>query len=178
MCLMDDQNPIKGLTPRSIFLDQTISASILTGPAALTIFDYPHDSWNEAADEGGHAGSDAAIAEVIKRLQTVLPQTCTLAALGYMTFATMIPGPRFSDHRDLVIKAVKHANSQVIDWKGIKLAAPRIVAALVMAQAPDTVTPTALVYVAASLVFRGAAEWQPDRVLSWIHRDGNWQPFD
>lgn len=173
---MDDQNPISGLTPRSIFLDQTISASIRTGPCALTMFDYTHDSWKEAADEGGHAGSDAAIAEVIKRLQAVLPPTCALAALGYMTFATMIPGPRFSGHRKLVVKAVTHVNAQAIDWKGIKLPAPRIAAALVMAQAPETVSPAGLVYEAASLVFNSAA-WQPDRVLAWIYRDGNWRPF-
>ena len=178
MCLMDDQNPISGLIPRSIFLDQTIPASIRTGPSALAMFDYPHDSWKEAADEGGHAGSDAAIAEVIRRLEDVLPATCALAALGYMTFATMISGPRFSDHRKVVVKAVTHVNAQVIDWKGIKLGAPRIVAALVMAQAHDTVTPAGLVYEAARLVFGPAVVWQPDRVEAWIHRDGNWHPFD
>ncbi len=105
------------------------------------MFDYAHESWKEAADLGGHAGSDAAIAKVIERLQAVLPPTCALGALGYMTFATMIPGNRFSEHRELVVKAVKHVNAQVIDWKGMQPPAPRIVAALVMAQAPETVTP-------------------------------------
>jgi hypothetical protein len=142
------------------------------------MFDYPHDSWKEAADLGAHAGSDAALAEVIVRLQAVLPPACALGALDYMTFATMIPGNQFSDHRKLVVKAVKHVNAQDIDWKGAKLPAPRMVAALVMAQPPETVTPASLVYEAASLVFGPAVAWQPDRVLAWIYRDGNWHPFD
>jgi GGDEF domain-containing protein len=174
---MDDQNPVGHLTPRSTFLDTTISGSIQTGPSALAVFDYPHDSWKEAADVGGHAGSDAAVAEVIARLQATLPPTCALAALGYRTFATMIPGPRFSDHRKLVVEAVKHVNAQPIAWRGVTLAAPRVAAAVVMSPAPVTITAVGLVYEAASLVFGTAAAVLPDRVVARIYRDGDWQPF-
>ncbi len=51
------------------FPDRTISGSIETGPCALVMFDYPQDSGKKAADVGGHAGSDAAGAEVIRRLR-------------------------------------------------------------------------------------------------------------
>jgi hypothetical protein len=175
---MDSQNPLSGLIPRSTFLDQTISGSMEMGPAALAIFDYPHESWKEAADVGGHAGSDAAVAEVIARLRAVLPPTGAIAALGYRTLATMIPGSRFSDHRKLVVEAVKHVNAQPIDWKGLTLSTPRIVAVVVMSQAPDTITAVGLVYEAASLVFSPAAALQPDRVLGSIYRAGNWHPFE
>lgn len=144
----------------------------------MAMFDYQHESWKEAADEGGHAGSDAAIAEVITRLQAALPPVCVIAALEYRTFATMIPGPRFSDHRKLIVTAVKHVNAKAIEWRGISLAAPRIVAAIVMSQAPDAVTPAGLVYEAASLVFGPSVVWQPDRVEASIYRDGNWQQHE
>ena len=153
MSPMDDQNPVGHLMARSSFLDTTVSGSIQTGPSALAVFDYPHDSWKEAADVGGHAGSDAAVAEVIARLQASLPPTCALAALEYRTFATMIPGPSFSDHRKLVVDAVKHVNAQPIAWRGMTLAAPRVVAAVVMSPSPETITAVGLVYEAASLVF-------------------------
>jgi GGDEF domain-containing protein len=175
---MDYQNPLSQLTPRSTFLDKAISGSLQSGPSALAIFDYPHDSWKEAADVGGHAGSDAAVAEVIARLRAVLPPACAIAALGYRTFATMIPGPRFSDHRKVVVAAVKHVNGQPIEWNGPTLSAPRVVAAVVMSRAPETITAVGLVYEAASLVFSPAAALQPDRVLAWIYRDGNWHPFE
>jgi len=177
MCPMEDQNPVGHLAPRSTFLDKTISGSIQAGPSALAVFDYPHDSWKEAADVGGHAGSDAAVAEVIARLQATLPPTCALAALGYLTFATMIPGPRFSDHRKLVVEAVKHVNAQPIAWSGVTLAAPRVVAAVVMSPAPETITAVGLMYEAASLVFGTAVAVLPDRIVARIYRDGDWQPF-
>ena len=177
MCPMDYENPISHLTPRATFLDRTLSESIQAGPCALAVFDYPHDSWKEAADEGGHAGSDAAVTEVITRLQTTLPPTCELAALEYRTFATMIPGPRFSDYRKLVVEAVKHVNAQPIAWRGLTLAAPRVVAAVVMSPTPETGTAVGLMYEAASLVFGTAVAVLPDRVAARIYRDGDWQPF-
>lgn len=178
MCPMDSQNPLRGLTSRSTFLDQTISGSMEMGPAALAIFDYPHDSWKEAADVGGHAGSDAAVAEVVARLRAVLPPAGAIATLGYRTFATMVSGSRFSDHRKLVVEAVKYVNTQPIEWKGLSLSTPRVVASVAMSQAPETITAIELVYEAASLVFSPAAALQPDRVLAWIYRAGNWHPFE
>jgi len=160
-----------------MFLDQTIPKATQTGPSALAVFDYPHDSWKEAADVGGHDGSDAAIAEVISRLQTVLPPTCAMAALDYRTFATMLPGSRFSDHRRVVVEAVKHANAQPIQWNSLTLSAPRVVAAVVMSPAPETITAVALVYEAASLVFGTAVAVLPDRVIARIYRAGDWHPF-
>jgi len=177
MCPMDYENPISRLTPRATFLDSTLLESIQAGPCALAVFDYPHDSWKEAADEGGHAGSDAAVAEVIARLEATLPPTCALAALEYRTFATIIVGPGFSDHRKLVVEAVKHANAQPISWRGVTMAAPRVVAAVVMSPAPETITAVGLTYEAASLVFGTAAGALPDRVIARIYRDGDWQPF-
>lgn len=177
MVPMADQNPVSHLAPRSTFLDKTISGSIQTGPSALAVFDYPHDSWKEAADVGGHAGSDAAVAEVVARLQATLPPTCAIAALAYRTFATMIPGPRFSDHRKVVVDAVKHVNAQPIAWRGVTLAAPRLVAAVVMSPAPETITAVGLVYEAASLVFGTAVAVLPDRVAARIYIEGEWQPF-
>lgn len=169
---MDSQNPLRGLTSRATFLDKTISESIQTGPSALAVFDYPHDSWKEAADVGGHAGSDAVVAEVIARLQATLPPACAIAALEYRTFATMISGPRFSDHRNLVVDAVKHVNAQPIVWRGVTLPAPRVVAALAMSAAPETITSVGLVYEAASLVFGTAVAVLPDRVVARIYREG------
>ena len=126
---------------------------------------------------GGHAGSDAAVAEVIARLQATLPPTCALAVLEYRTFATMIPGPSFSDHRKLVVDAVKHVNAQPIAWRGMTLAAPRVVAAVVMSPSPETITAVGLVYEAASLAFGTAVAVLPDRVVARIYREGDWQPF-
>lgn len=90
----------------------------------------------------------------------------------------MIPGSRFSDHRKLVVEAVKHVNAQPIECKGLTLSTPRVVASVVMPQAPETITVVGLVYEAASLVLSPAALLHPDRVLARIYRAGSWHPFE
>jgi hypothetical protein len=77
-----------------------------------------------------------------------------------------------------IVEAVKHVNSKPIEWKGLTLSAPRVVAAVVMAQGQETITPAGLIYEAASLVFSPGAPLMPERVSASIYRDGNWHAFD
>jgi hypothetical protein len=88
MCPMENHNPIIHLTPRATFLDRILLESINAGPCASALFNYPHDSWKEAADEGGRAGSDAAVAEVNRTTR------------GHLATDLCPCGARISDLRD------------------------------------------------------------------------------